>query len=221
MGSRAAKDKLFEEISALGKAFSSPRRLELIDLLAQGPRSVDQLAQASGLSVANVSQHLQGLHASGVVSRRRQGARVHYSLAGDDVLTLWLVLRDTAAGQLAGVERAAAEYLGEPVEAIDSEELCSKLAHGEVTLVDVRPAEEFGAGHIEGAHSIPLEELERRIAELPPGREVIAYCRGPLCAYAHEAVRVLRGAGYPARRLEEGVPEWRRSEAARDLEKMA
>jgi len=213
MQSRAAKDTLFEAIASLTKAFSSPRRLELLDLLAQAPRSVDELAQASGLSIANTSQHLQAMHAAGVVSREREGTRVRYSLAGDDVLNLWLSLRDTAATRLAEVERAAADYLGEEVEAIGSEELRSRLARGDITLVDVRPTEEFEAAHIEGARSVPLDELERRIADLPEGREVVAYCRGRFCAYAHEAVRALHAAGRPARRLEGGLPEWRLSES--------
>lgn len=207
--SRQSKQALFEAIAVMGKAFASPRRLELLDLLAQGPRTVDELARASGQSSANASQHLQALHAAGVVARRREGTRVRYSLAGDDVLALWLALRDASAARLAEVERAAADYLGEDVEAIGREDLVARLGRGEVVLVDVRPAEEFAAGHIEGARSIPLDELERRLDELPPDRDVVAYCRGPFCAYAHEAVRRLRAAGRPAQRLGDGWPEWR------------
>lgn len=202
---------MFEAIALMGKAFASPVRLELLDLLAQAPRSVEELARASGQSTANASQHLQALHAAGLVERAREGIRVRYSLAAEP-LRLWLALRDLAAAQLAAVERAARDYLGEEVEAIGHDELRSRLARGDVVLVDVRPVEEFEAAHIEGASSIPIDELERRIAELPSGREVIAYCRGPFCAYAHEAVRALRAAGRPARRLEEGVPEWRLAE---------
>ena len=214
MDRRERKTALFEAIALMGKAFASPVRLELLDLLAQAPRSVEELAQASGQSTANTSQHLQALHAAGVVERAREGVRVRYSLDGEP-LRLWLALRDVSAARLAEVERAARDYLGDEVEAIGRDELRARLARGDVVLVDVRPAEEFEAGHIEGATSIPLDELDRRIAELPSGREVVAYCRGPFCAYAHDAVRTLRAAGRPARRLEEGVHEWREAEIAR------
>jgi rhodanese-related sulfurtransferase/biotin operon repressor len=207
---RKAKSALFEAIALMGKAFASPVRLELLDLLAQAPRSVEELARASGQSNANASQHLQALHAAGLVEREREGNRVHYSVALEP-LRLWLALRDVSAARLAEVKRAAHDYLGDEVEAIDRDELRARLARGDVVLVDVRPVEEFAAGHIEGANSIPLDELERRIAELPSDREVVAYCRGPFCAYAHEAVRTLRAAGLTARRLEDGVPEWKLS----------
>jgi rhodanese-related sulfurtransferase/predicted transcriptional regulator len=209
MASGAAKQALFEAIALMGKAFSSPRRLELLDLLAQAPRGVEELAEESGQSVANASQHLQALHAAGMVTRAREGTRVRYSLAGEEALRLWLALRDASAARLAEVERAAHDYLGEDVETIGREDLRERLARGDVVLVDVRPPEEFAAGHIEGARSIPLEELERRLAELPPDREVVAYCRGPFCAYAHEAVRQLNASGRTASRLQDGWPEWR------------
>ena len=209
MDSRAAKTDLFEAIAELGKAFSSPRRLELIDLLAQGGRSVDELADAAGLSVANTSQHLQALHAAGVVSRQREGTRVRYALAGDDVLALWISLRNTARARLAEVERAAAAYLGDEVEAVTAEELRLRLAAGDVVLVDVRPEVEFESGHIAGALSLPLDQLEERIGELPEDAEIVAYCRGPFCAYADAAVRQLQRAGRKARRLEDGWPEWK------------
>jgi len=203
-----AKFALFEAIASMGKAFASPRRLELLDLLAQGPRTVDELARESEQSSANASQHLLALHAAGIVSRERDGTRVRYSLAGEDVLRLWLALRDVSAGRLAEVERAAREYLGDDVEVIGPDELTTRLRRREVVLVDVRPPAEFEAGHIDGARSIPLEELEQRLDQLPADTEVVAYCRGPFCAYAHEAVRQLRSAGRPARRLEGGWPEW-------------
>jgi len=209
MNSRDAKDALFEAIALMGKAFASPVRLELLDLLAQGPRSVDELARASGQSKANASQHLQALRAAGMVTRTRAGTRVRYALAGDETLRLWLALRDASAACLAEVERAARDYLGEDVDTIGREDLLERLACGDVVLVDVRPEVEYEAGHIEGARSIPLGELERRLAELPPEAEIVAYCRGPFCAYAHEAVRRLRAEGRSARRLEEGWPEWR------------
>jgi rhodanese-related sulfurtransferase/predicted transcriptional regulator len=214
MSSRQSKDALFEAIAVMGKAFASPRRLELIDLLAQGPRGVEELARASGQSTANASQHLQALHAAGVVTRERDGTRVNYALAGDDVLQLWLELRDASATRLAEVERAARNYLGDEVEAMSRDELRKRLGRNEVVLVDVRPAEEFDAGHIDGAVSIPLDELDDRLAELPAGSEIVAYCRGEFCAYAHEAVRALRAAGKPARRLDGGWPEWRLAEQA-------
>ena len=144
-----------------------------------------------------------------MVTRAREGTRVRYDLAGDRALRLWLALRDSSVAQLAEVERAARDYLGDDVEAIGREELVARLGRGDVVLVDVRPAEEFAAGHIDGARSIPLDELEQRLTELPADREVVAYCRGPFCAYAHEAVRRLQASGRSARRLEEGWPEWR------------
>lgn len=217
MSSRESKDALFEAIALMGKAFASPVRLELLDLLAQAPRSVEEIARASGQSTANTSQHLQALRAAGMVTRAREGTRVRYEFAGDEALRLWLALRDASAARLAEVERASRAYLGEDVDTIDREELIERLARGDVVLVDVRPSEEYAAGHIEGARSIPLTELERRLAELPPDADIVAYCRGPFCAYAHEAVRQLRAAGRGARRLPEGWPEWRlasESEAA-------
>src|SRR5438067_1332966 len=209
MASGKNKDALFEAIAVMGKAFASPRRLELLDLLAQAPRTVDELARASGQSTANTSQHLQALHTAGLLTRVREGTSVRYGLADEQVLSLWLALRDLSVAQLAEVERAARTYLGEEVETIGRDELIARMRKGDVVLVDVRPGEEFEAGHIKGARSIPLMELEDRLAELPDDREVVAYCRGPFCAYAHEAVRRLRAAGREARRLQEGWPEWR------------
>jgi rhodanese-related sulfurtransferase/DNA-binding HxlR family transcriptional regulator len=219
MESRPAKNALFEAIAMMGKAFASPVRLELLDLLAQAPRTVDELARVSGQSGANVSQHLQALHTAGLVTREREGTRVRYALAGDEALRVWLTLREVSASRLAEVERAARDYLGDEVEAIGRDELLRRLSSGDVVLVDVRPPEEYAAGHIEGARSIPIDELERRLAELPPEREIVAYCRGPFCAYAHQAVRGLRSAGRRARRLEEGWPEWRLASGAAGSEK--
>jgi rhodanese-related sulfurtransferase/predicted transcriptional regulator len=212
MSSRDEKTALFEAIATMGKAFSSARRLELLDLLAQAPRTVDELARATEQSTANTSQHLQALHAAGLVRRAREGTSVRYALAGDDVLELWLALRQTSVTRLAEVERAANAYLGEDSEAVGRDELLTRLRRGDVIVVDVRPREEYEAGHIEGARSVPLDELEQRLAELPADREVVAYCRGPFCAYANEAVRRLRAAGHDARRLAEGWPEWRLAE---------
>ena len=209
MSSRRTKDALFAAIALMGKAFASPRRLELLDLLAQAPRTVDELARASDQSTANASQHLQALHAAGMVTRTREGTSVRYALAGDEALALWLALRDASVARLAEVERAAHDYLGDDVEQIGRDELIARLRKGDVVLVDVRPRQEFAAGHIQGARSIPIEELEDRLAELPTDREIVAYCRGPFCAYAHDAVRHLNAAGRPARRLQDGWPEWR------------
>jgi rhodanese-related sulfurtransferase/predicted transcriptional regulator len=218
---RAEKNALFEAIALMGKAFASPRRLELLDLLAQAPRTVDELARASEQSTANASQHLQALHAAGLVTRTREGTSVRYALAGTEALTAWLALRDASVARLAEVERAAREYLGEDVEEIGRDELIERLRRGDVVLVDVRPSEEYAAGHIEGARSIPLDELQQRLAELPAGGEIVAYCRGPFCAYAHEAVRTLRAAGRSARRLDEGWPEWRLAGAPSDTARAA
>jgi rhodanese-related sulfurtransferase len=209
MASVRDKNALFEAVAVMGKAFASPTRLELLDLLAQAARTVDELARASGQSSANTSQHLQALHAAGMVTRAREGTSVRYSLAGEEALALWLALRDASVAQLGEVERAARDYLGADVEAIGRDELVARLGRGDVVLVDVRPREEFEAGHIDGARSIPVDELEQRMAELPADREVIAYCRGPFCAYAHDAVRRLRDAGRDAKRLDVGWPEWR------------
>jgi rhodanese-related sulfurtransferase len=209
MSARDDKNALYEAIAVMGKAFASPVRLELLDLLAQAPRSVDDLARASGQSTANTSQHLQALHAAGMVTRAREGTSVRYAVAGDQALRLWLALRDVSVSQLAEVERAARDYLGEEVETIGREELIARMRRGDVVLIDVRPKLEFDAGHIGGARSIPVEELESRLVELPVDSEIVAYCRGPFCAYAHDAVRRLRAAGRTARRLQEGWPEWR------------
>jgi rhodanese-related sulfurtransferase len=183
------------------------------------------VARASGQSTANPSQHLQALHAAGLVTRAREGTSVRYAVAGDEVVSLWLALRGVSAMRLAEVERAAHQYLGGDVDAIGRDELIARMKSGDVVLVDVRPSEEFEAGHIPGARSVPLDELEERLAELPREREVVAYCRGPLCAYAHDAVRRLRATGREARRLEEGWPEWRlarcRDADARDVETVA
>src|SRR3954447_587240 len=221
MQSREAKDTLFEAIALMGKAFASPVRLELLDLLAQAPRTVEELARASGQSTANTSQHLQALRAAGMVSREREGTSVRYTLAGDEALRVWLALRDASAARLAEVERAARDYLGEDVEAIGREGLIERVRRGDAVLIDVRPEEEYEAGHIEGARSVPLDELDRRLAELPPDREVVAYCRGPYCAYAHEAVRRLRASGREARRLKDGWPEWRLAEHRREKARAA
>jgi rhodanese-related sulfurtransferase len=210
MGDRAAKVALFDVFARVAKALASGRRIELLDVLANGERTVDALAGEVGLSVANTSQHLQVLRQAGLVATRREGTSIHYRLAGPEVLELWWALRTLAAGRLAEVERLAAAYLGgrDGLEPVTREELARRLQDDDLVVLDVRPAAEYAAGHLPGAVSIPVGELRRRLAELPGDQEVVAYCRGPYCAFAHEAVAVLREAGFSARRLEDGLPEW-------------
>jgi len=211
MGDRAAKTALFDEFARAAKALASGRRIELLDVLANGERTVETLAREVGLSVANTSQHLQILRQAGLVTSRREGTSVHYRLAGRDVLELWRALRTLAASRLAEVERLAAAYLGghDRLVPVTREELARRLRDGDrLVVLDVRPAAEYAAGHLPEAVSIPVAELRRRLAELPRDREIVAYCRGPYCAFAHEAVAVLREAGFTARRLEDGLPEW-------------
>ena len=211
MGDRAAKQALFDEFARVGKALASGRRIELLDVLANGERTVEGLARQLGLSVANASQHLQILRQAGLVATRRDGNSIHYRLAAPEVFELWRALRTLAASRLAEVERLAAAYLGarDQLEPITRQELTRRLADGEeLVVLDVRPTEEHAAGHLPGAVSIPLAELRERLRELPGDREIVAYCRGPFCAFAHEAIAVLTDAGLTARRLEDGLPEW-------------
>jgi rhodanese-related sulfurtransferase/DNA-binding transcriptional ArsR family regulator len=211
MADRGAKVALFDEFGRIGKALASGRRIELVDVLANGERTVEAVAGEVGLSMANTSQHLQVLRQAGLVATRREGTSIHYRLAGPEVFELWRTLRTLAASRLAEVERLAAAYLGgrDQLEPVTREELARRLHDGDpLVVLDVRPAAEHAAGHLPGAISIPLAELRRRLAELPADREVVAYCRGPYCAFAHEAVELLREEGYVARRLEDGLPEW-------------
>ena len=211
MGNRAAKTALFDAFAQAAKALASGRRIELLDVLANGERTVEALAGEVGLSVANTSQHLQILRQAGLVSSRREGTSVHYRLAAPEVFELWRTLRTLAASRLAEVERLAAAYLGsrDELEPVTREELARRLQDGDdLVVLDVRPAAEYAAGHLPGAVSIPVGELRRRLAELPADREIVAYCRGPYCAFAHEAVALLREEGFSARRLEDGLPEW-------------
>jgi rhodanese-related sulfurtransferase/DNA-binding transcriptional ArsR family regulator len=211
MGDRAAKTALFDEFARVGKALASGRRIELLDVLANGERNVEVLAGEAGLSVANASQHLQILRRAGLVASRREGTSIYYRLAAPEVLEASRALRTLAASRLAEVERLAAAYLGgrDALEPVTREELARRLEDGdELVVLDVRPAEEHAAGHLPGAVSIPLPELRRRLRELPRDREIVAYCRGPFCAFAHEAVALLTDAGLTARRLEDGLPEW-------------
>jgi len=211
MSDPQAKAGLYEQFARIGKAMASPKRLELLDLLAQGERNVEDLAREAGLGMTSCSAHLQVLHNARLVLTRKQGTRVYYSLASDAVARLYGDIRDVAAGLLAEVGPARQAYLGEDVEVITREELVRRAESRQVTVVDVRPGTEYAAGHIPGAISIPLGELAQRLAELPPGTEVAAYCRGPYCVFAHEAVRFLHANGRAARRLADGMPEWRRA----------
>jgi rhodanese-related sulfurtransferase/DNA-binding transcriptional ArsR family regulator len=217
MGDRAAKTALFDAFARVAKALASGRRIELVDVLANGERTVEALAGEVGLSVANTSQHLQILRQANLVASRRQGTSVHYRLAGPEVFELWRTLRTLAASRLAEVERLAAAYLGgrNDLEPVTREELARRLEDGDdLVVLDVRPAAEYAAGHLPGAVSIPVGELRRRLAELPGDREVVAYCRGPYCAFAHEAVELLGDEGFAARRLEDGFPEWQAARLA-------
>jgi rhodanese-related sulfurtransferase len=211
MGDRMVKTALFDAFARAAKALASGRRIELLDVLANGERTVEALADQAGLSVANTSQHLQILRQAGLVTSRREGTSVHYRLAGPEVFEFWRALRTLAASRLAEVERLAAAYLGarDQLEPVTRQELARRLQDGDdLVVLDVRPAAEYAAGHLPGAVSIPVGELRRRLAELPADREIVAYCRGPYCAFAHEAVAVLREEGFAARRLEDGLPEW-------------
>jgi rhodanese-related sulfurtransferase/DNA-binding MarR family transcriptional regulator len=213
VASGAAKAALFDALASVAQALGSGRRAEIVDLLAQGERSVEEIAGEISQSVANTSQHLQVLARAGLVRSRRKGTRVFYRLASDRVGELWEAVRDVAVRHVAEVSVLADEYLGERdgVEPLSADELEQRLARGEVVVLDVRPEPEYRAGHIAGARSAPLTTLETLAAKLPKRREIVAYCRGPYCVYADDAVRLLRGRGLKARRLDVGYPEWRRA----------
>lgn len=210
MGERAAKDALFAEFAAVGKAISSPKRLELLDLLAQGPRSVDDLASAAGVGTSTCSAHLQTLREAGLVDTRRDGKRIYYSLAADDVAALWDQLRRVAQRHRPHTALAQRAYLGpDDTEAVGTEELLRRVQAGDVIVLDVRPGPEFAAAHLPGAVHVPLGELADRLTELPVDREIVAYCRGRYCVLAHDAVRLLTAHGLTARRASDGALEWR------------
>lgn len=207
MGDKAA---LFEAFAQVGKALGSAKRLELIELLAQGERSVEVLAATAGLGLTTASNHLQVLKQSGLVVTRKEGTKAFYRLAGDDVAGLWALMRQVAATHLAEVDRARACYLGpEDTEQLTRDELLRRIQDGDVTVIDVRPREEYQAGHIPGARSIPVDELLDHLTELPEDGTVVAYCRGAYCVFAHDAVRTLTAHGRTALRLEDGMLEWR------------
>lgn len=211
VGHREFKDRLYGQFARVGKTLGSPARLELLDLLAQGARTVEALADEAALSVANASAHLRVLREAGLVEARREGLFVRYSLADESVGALVRGVRGVAERQLAEVDRVVKRYLGNraTLDAVDAAELAQRIADGTVVVLDVRPALEYAAGHIAGAISIPHDELARRMREIPRDREVVAYCRGPYCVFADEAVAALRTCRRHARRLDVGFPEWR------------
>lgn len=211
MEHRAIKDQLYGNFSRIGSAFASPKRLELLDLLAQAERTVEDLAAETGLTLKNTSAHLRVLREARLVETRKDPPYVLYRLADESVLVLLRQLEAVARERLAEVQRLVQDYYEDPeeLEPIGSQELARRMAAGEVIVLDVRPAEEYRAGHIPGARSIPVGELEARLSELSGDGEVVAYCRGPYCLFSLEAVEVLRRGGVRARRLEEGLPDWR------------
>ena len=206
-----AKSKLFDGFGAVAKALASGRRMEILDVLAQGPRSVEDLASEIRQSVANTSHHLRTMARAGLLESDREGNRIVYRVASPKVAELWRALRDVASEQVAEIDRLARGYLGERdgLERISQEELLRRLRRKDVIVLDVRPRPEYAAGHIAGARSVPIAELSRRLKDVPKKREVIAYCRGPYCVFADDAVRTLRRRGFRAARLEDGFPEWR------------
>ncbi|MBJ8340831.1 metalloregulator ArsR/SmtB family transcription factor [Antrihabitans sp. YC3-6] len=214
MGDRIAKTEMFDQFARVGKALSNGKRLELLDLLAQGERPVEALAQACELGLTTASAHLQTLKQANLVATRRDGTKVFYRLAGADIAALFALMRTVAYTHLPDVEAAAAAYLGPDTAHISRDELLSRIKAGTVTILDVRPRTEYDAGHIPGALSIPLEELEDRLAELPAGNQIVAYCRGAYCVLAHDAVRLLTDHERPSARLADGMLEWRLADLA-------
>jgi rhodanese-related sulfurtransferase/DNA-binding transcriptional ArsR family regulator len=212
-GRRQAKDELFDAFASVARALGNGRRAEIVDLLAQGEQSVEQVAREIGQSVANTSHHLRGLAAVGLLRSRRDGQRIFYRLVSERVAELWGALRDVAVAHIADVDVLANGYLGDRagIDQVTADELADRLRSGRVVVLDVRPASEYAAGHIAGARSAPIDDLDTAVEELPRSREVIAYCRGPYCVYADDAVRLLHERGFRARRLDSGYPEWQRA----------
>jgi rhodanese-related sulfurtransferase/DNA-binding transcriptional ArsR family regulator len=208
---REFKDRLFEQFARIGKALASPKRLEILDLLVQGERTVEEIARETAMPVANASQHLQTLKGSRIVESRREGLYAYYRLADEKVFRAWRAVRDLGEARLAEVDQVVQTYLNDRdvLEAVDAVGLMERLAEGSVVVLDMRPKEEYRAGHVRGALSVPVDSLEAALQVLPKDKEIIAYCRGPYCVFSDEAVRVLRAKGYRASRLTEGFPEWR------------
>lgn len=211
MRGQEAKQALYEQFARVGKALSSPKRIELLDLLCQAERSVEALAKATRMGVTNTSAHLQVLRQARLVETRREGVKVFYRVADEQVCRFYFELRDVGRARLAEVEQVVRDYFDarDELKPVSREALLERIEHGEAAVIDVRPPEEFAAGHIPGALSIPLHELEQRLGELPAAIEIVAYCRGPYCVLAPEALVTLRASGFRARRLEDGFPEWR------------
>ena len=210
---RLVKDGLYEQFARIGKAVAHPKRIELLDLLCQGERSVEVLADAAAMTVVNASAHLRVLRESRLVATRKEGTRVFYRLADDAVCEFFFSLRDLAGDRYAEVDRIVRDFFEarDELEPVNRDELLSRAGDGGVIVLDVRPREEYEAGHIPGAISIPLADLKGRMASLPRGAEIVAYCRGPYCVLAPQALELLRREGFTARRLEDGFPEWRRA----------
>lgn len=211
MSGQNFKTDLFEQFARIGKALSSGKRLEMLEFLAQGERSVEPLARLTRLSVANTSQHLQQLRQVGLVTARKDGLYVHYRIAGDGIVRLLTTLRAVGEEHVADVDRLIKLFLDskDSLEPVPAKELWQRVKQGLVTVLDVRPPEEYAQGHIRGAINVPVTELKKRLHQIPAGQEVVAYCRGPYCLLAYEAVEVLRKKGIKARRLEQGYPEWK------------
>jgi rhodanese-related sulfurtransferase/DNA-binding transcriptional ArsR family regulator len=208
---RVFKNQLYEQFARIGKALASAHRLEILEVLAQGEHSVEELAKETGMSVANASQHLQVLRAAQLVEVRREGVYIYYRLADEQVFTLWQAMRQVGEARIAEIDRIVDSYLHDRnlLKPISAVELLQRLVEGDIVLLDVRPVEEYAAGHLPDALSIPVAELEARLPELSQDKEIVAYCRGPYCVFADEAVTLLRTNGYNARRLEQGLPDWR------------
>jgi len=213
MADRVAKDALYDGLAAVAKALGNGRRAELVDVLAQGERPVEELAGEIGQSVANTSHHLQQLLHAGLVRTRRDGTHIYYTLAIPRVAELWAAMRDVASTQVAELDGLTTAYLGDRsgLDTITREQLARRVRDGDVVVLDVRPEPEYRAGHIAGAVSLPVKEITRRLRTIPKDRQVVAYCRGPFCVYADDAVRALRRRGYQAARLDDGYPEWARA----------
>jgi rhodanese-related sulfurtransferase/DNA-binding HxlR family transcriptional regulator len=216
-----SKARLYDGFAEVAKALSSGRRLEIVDVLDQGARSVEEIAEQIGQSMANTSHHLRALARAGLVTRSREGTRIYYDLSSEAVANLWVLLRDVALQHVAAVPGHASNYVGarKPSQQITQDELAARLRRKRPKLVvlDVRPAAEYAAGHIRGARSVPVTELRQRLGELPQDTEIVAYCRGPYCVYADQAVRELTRRGFRARRLVDGFPEWRRADLPWDV----
>jgi rhodanese-related sulfurtransferase len=208
---REFKDRLFEQFARIGKALASPKRLEILDLLAQGERTVEEIARETAMPLANASQHLQVLKGARMVESRREGLYAYYRLADEAVFRTWQAVRALGETRLAEIDRVVETFLEDrdALEAVGAAALMERLSDGNVVVLDVRPEEEYRAGHIPGALSVPVDALEAALQALPKDKEIVAYCRGPYCVFSDEAVTLLRSRGYQARRLAEGLPDWR------------